>query len=210
ETSGQIVIHSAEDGGELTLLDGPQNLGRLAFDGSGKRLRASTTDTLRIHTYSLRNARSATYESGALADAGREGFLPHGDRFLRRDGEAGYRIIDIDSGAEVGALEAAANATGWVSSLDGSRIATLGGRGNISLFREEESPTANGPMPAMADNALRLSADGRALVVGGRGGELYLARLDGNAGEAGYRLRRLALPAPALQYEISPDGASIV
>ncbi|RLP24202.1 WD40 repeat domain-containing protein [Mesorhizobium sp. YM1C-6-2] len=210
ETSGQIVIHSAEDGGELTLLDGPQNLGRLAFDGSGKRLRASTTDTLRIHTYSLRNARSTTYDSGSRADAGREGFLPNGDRFLRRDGEAGYRIIDIDSGAEVGALEAAANATGWVSSLDGSRIATLGGRGNISLFREEESPTANGPMPAMADNALRLSADGRALVVGGRGGELYLARLDGDAGEAGYRLRRLALPAPALQYEISPDGASIV
>lgn len=209
EASGQIVIHSAEDGSELTLLDGPQNLGRLAFDGSGKRLRASTTDTLRIHTYSLRNARRTTYDSGSPADAGREGFLPNGDRYLRR-GEAGYRIIDIDSGAEVGALEAAANATGWVSSLDGSRIATLGGRGNISLFREEESPTANGPMPAMADNALRLSADGRALLVGDRGGELYLARLDGDAGEAGYRLRRLTLQDPALQYEISPDGASIV
>ena len=97
-----------------------------------------------------------------------------------------------------------------MSNLDGSRIATLGGRGNISLFREEESPTATGPMPVMTDNALRLSADGRTLAVGGRGGELYVARLEGDAGEAGYRLRRLRLPAPALQYEISPDGASIV
>ena len=121
-----------------------------------------------------------------------------------------FSIVDIDSGAAVGTLQGAANATGWVSNLDGSRIATLGGRGNISLFREEESPTANGPMPVMTDNALRLSADGRTLAVGGRGGELYVARLDGDAGEAGYRLRRLRLPAPALQYEISPDGASIV
>ena len=127
-----------------------------------------------------------------------------------RNGDTGYRIVDIDSNADVGTLQAATGATGWVSNLDGSRIATLGGRGNISLFREQESSTANGPMPAMADNALRLSADGRTLVVGGRGGELYVARLDGDASEAGYRLRRVALPALALQYEISPDGTSIV
>jgi WD40 repeat protein len=210
EASGQIMIHSAEDGRELTLLDGPQNLGRLAFDESGKRLRASTTDTLRIYTYSLRNARSTTYDSGALADAGREGFLPNGNRYFMRNGNAGFRILDIDSGAEVGTLQAATGATGWVSSLDGSRIATLGGRGNISLFREEESPTANGPMPVMADNALRLSADGGTLAVGGRDGKLYLARLDGDSGGVGYRLRPLPLPGPALQYEISPDGAAII
>jgi WD40 repeat protein len=210
ETSGQIMVHSAEDGSELTILDGPQNLGRLAFDASGKRLRASTTDTLSIYTYSLRNPRSTTYDSGLPAEAGREGFLPNGDRYFMPNGNAGYRLVDIDSGAEVGTLQAATGATAWVSNLDGSRIATLGGRGNISLFREEKSPTASGPMPVMTDNALRLSADGRTLAVGGRGGELHVARLDGDAGEAGYRLRRLRLPAPALQYEISPDGASIV
>jgi WD40 repeat protein len=209
DMSGRIIIHSGEDGSELTSFQGPQNLGQLVFDDSGKRVRASTTDTLRIHTYSLRNLRSTTYDSGLPADAGREGFIPNGNRYFSRNGNAGFRITDIDSGATVGTLQAATGATDWVSNLDGSRIATLGGRGNISLFREEESPTTNGPMPVMADNAMRLSADGRTLVVGGRGGELHLARLDGEAGQAGYRLRRLALPAPALHYEIAPDGASI-
>jgi WD40 repeat protein len=210
DASGQIIIHSAEDGIELTLFDGPQNLDRLVFDDSGRRLRVSTIDAARIYTYSLRNLRSTIFGPNLLAEAGRDGFIPNGNRVFSRNGDAGFRIIDIDSGATVGTLQGATGATGWVSNLDGSRIATLGGRGNISLFREEESPTANGPMPAMTDNALRLSADGSTLVVGGQGGELYLARLDGNAGEARYRLRRLALPAPALQYEISPDGASLV
>jgi WD40 repeat protein len=210
QSSGRITIHSGEDGSELTSFDGPQNLDRLVFDDSGRRLRVSTIDAARIYTYSLRSLRSTIFGPNLLAEAGRDGFIPNGNRVFSRNGDAGFRIIDIDSGATVGTLQAATGATGWVSNLDGSRIATLGGRGNISLFREEESPTASGPMPAMADNALRLSADGRSLVVGGRAGELYLARLDGDAGAAGYRLRRLRLPAPALQYEISPDGASIV
>ncbi len=216
ETNGQITVHSTEDGSELTVFDGPQNLRHLAFDATGKRLRASAIEergsvvALNIYTYALRTQRSSTFRSGLLMDVDRDGFIPHGDRYFMRNGNAGFSIIDIDGGTSVGTLQGAANATGWVSNLDGSRIATLGGRGNITLFREEESPTATGPMPVMTDNALRLSADGRTLAVGGRGGELYVARLEGDAGEAGYRLRRLRLPAPALQYEISPDGASIV
>jgi WD40 repeat protein len=230
ELSGQVIIHSAEDGRELAVLDGPpdtgqlgfqdgskgvisglpQKLGQLAFDQSGKRLRASTIDTLRVYTYSLRNPRSTIYEFGQVADGAPEGFFPNGSRYLKRDGEAGYTIVDLDSGSDVGRLQAAANATGWVSNLDGSRIAMLGGSGNLSVFREMESATANGPMPAIADNAMRLSADGRTLVVGSRNGELSLARLDGDGGEAGYRLRPLSLPRPALQYEVSPDGSSVV
>jgi len=215
ETSGRIPIYSAEDGSELTALDGPQYFGGLSFDASGKRLRAVVDDITgtwgaTILTYSLRNSRRTAHLVGFTPDAAREGFLANGDRYLRRNGDAGYGIFDLDGNAGVGTLNAAANATGWVSNEDGSRIATLGGRGNISLFHQEESPTANGPMPAMGDHALRLSADGRTLIVGGRNGELHLARLDGDAGQAGYRLRRLALPAPALQYEIGSDGASIV
>ena len=45
ETNGQIMVHSTEDGSELTIFDGPQNLGHLAFDATGKRLRASTIET---------------------------------------------------------------------------------------------------------------------------------------------------------------------
>ncbi|HEY6633796.1 MAG TPA: hypothetical protein VIZ90_20250, partial [Rhizobiaceae bacterium] len=214
-TYPRIVIYSAEDGSELTTFDGPQYIGGLSFDASGKRLRAVVDDITgtwgaTILTYSLRNSRRTAHLVGFTPDAAREGFLANGDRYFLRNGDAGYRVVDLDGNADVGTLDAASNATGWVSSEDGTRIATLGGRGNISLFHEEESPTANGPMPAMGDNAMRLSADGRALIVGGRNGQLRLARLDGDAGQTGYRLRRLDLPAPALQYEIAADGSSIV
>ena len=168
ESNGRITIHSADDGSELTTISGPDRLDRLAFDGSGKRIRASTRDAVQVYTYSLRNPHSAIFGSGLPANADEDGFMPSGNRYFSRNGDLGFRIIDIDAKAEVGTLPSATGATGWVSSLDGSRIATLGGRGNISLFREEESVTGNGPMPALVPGSLRLSANGSALIVGGR------------------------------------------
>ena len=63
----------------------------------------------------------------------------------------------------------------------------------------------NGPMPAMTDNAMRLSADGRTLIVGGRTRRtLPRAARPRSPAKPDTGLRRLDLPAPALQYEISP------
>ena len=191
-------------------IQAPYLVDRAVFDETGKRVHVSIPNSVHIYTYSLRSPYSSVFGSEQPADSVQDDFIPNGNRYFSRDGNVGFRMIDIDSGTVVGRLQGATGATGWVSNFDGSRIATLGGRGNISLFREEESATDNGPMPALAGSSMRLSADGSTLIVGGRTGEMYHARLDQVAGQTGPRLRRLDLPAPALQYAIAPDGTSIV
>ncbi len=154
--------------------------------------------------YSLRNLRSTTYDSWLAGGCRPRGFLPQWRPLFHAQWRG--RLPHHTTSTAGGGWPAASH-DGHVAG--GDRRDRMGEQLRTAAASPRSADAATSRCSARRNPPIRTARcrrwrtmrcasrrTGHTLVVGDRGGELYLARLDGDAGQAGYRLRRLALPAP--------------
>jgi len=207
---GTVSINRVADGSSVPVLPfvvGSARIQSARFSSSGKELVLFDPNAASFFYYSVRGRR-------LIPSAAFNGVLPRslssdGSRYLSLPSPTSIAITDAKTGAELGRIPLTTPLRDMVYNGDTSRIVVLDQFGMTRRFSEEGDDSKHGLLPPLAEDGLRLSADGSTLLLREPGGKLHLADL---AREVNGRaaLEPLRTQADAVFAELSPDGKSVI
>ncbi|MER9456625.1 hypothetical protein [Mesorhizobium sp. M0478] len=208
-TRGLISLYSTDDGHRLSQWPAfrSETAGAPGFDSNGRRVHVYNDDTTLLSTFSIRGPVHRAFP--VPVDTESIKYSGDGKRFVGTSATE-LRVGDIDGQKEVGTIVSiAAGGRQWVTNYSASRIAVLDSSGRLRFFREKEDLTRPGPMPALRERALRLSADGRQLFAGTADGRLLFAQLiNGRQTILARPVLEPILAGPVLDFA-SPSGGTV-
>lgn len=208
---GSVAVHRVVDGAPIaTIATNDQSAAtkEVGFTPSGRQLLLFDTSSGLLSRYSIRNQRlDDAFQIGIEGSA--FGILSADtSRLIVRPSADLLNVVDVEHGTTLFSTSEPSMRTVRVS-RDASRIAILSAAGDITVLGEQVDDTKTGPMPPLAMDGLRLSADGSTLLLREPDGQLHIADLtkiqDGRA-----RLDPAITEANAMRAELSPNGASVI
>lgn len=212
-SDGALLILDAVTGVPLASVSGVWAQ-RLVYSPDGLRILVAGTPTRLgdggFKVLSARSLRTLVDKPPSLPN-GFVRFSGDGSRAVRPATGNAFEVLDTGTGRSIATV-----ATGGAAAIaeiavsgDGSRIALRDADGTLSAWTERADDKAAGLMPALAEDGLRLSADGSTLLLREPSGRLHLSRLSpGDAGQ--FVLEPFHPEIEATQAELAADGSFVV
>jgi len=162
-----------------------------------------------VSTYGIRMRQASTmWNIDVGAQLSEAKLTANGRRLVARRGADELVVYDTTTRAELGSIFSPGFTT-WAASPDASIIAMTSAGGGIDIYVEQPDDTVVIPPPRLARDGLKLSADGRRLLVRDVDGKLHLWDLSDQA-ETRPLATNLAPDLAAVDAELAPDGSFVV
>lgn len=203
----EIVLLSAGIGGDA----GVNILAReVRYSANGRQLVLLDPNNVAVSTYGIRMRQQSDWRQiDPAAELSSPKISADGSRLVAMSGNGEDLLVyDTRTGTQIGSISSP-GLTNWNVSLDAGYIAVNTAAGGTDVFEPLPDDTATLPLPPLAEDGLRLSADGSTLLLRDAQGRLQLWNVGRSEGPQ-VLVDNVAPGLNAIGAEIAPDGHSVV